>query len=190
MANLVSKTLTLELDTGVYYKQVQYDYDDDTRVITREPIGDSAKTLNYFGKIFKQRGIDLAIDARAVNDVAEEISDINADASYVAGILRTNPLLNTQNEHEAALTTPGWTIFDGNSTTSITFSINGGTRLTQYSVAGELQNKGARIYGGIIRLLDFPSNGTNTEFFVLKNNTQFYALPNKKIYNQSPIIQC
>lgn len=46
--------------------------------------------------------------------------------------------------------------------------------------------KNAKMYGSMIRLMNYPASPTDTEFFLSENGLRYMSLPNKNVQIKKP----
>lgn len=186
MADVLSTTKDFILGTdGVtYFEVITVNYDDESQDITKRPVGDAASlTADQADKI-QGRVASLAADTVRASRARQILNEINADADDVNTITAQNPLSVILQRNTEDLLTDGWTIDEGAGFVPIVFSINAQGNL-RYTVNGG-QTKGATTYGAVIRLNNYPSAPTNTEFFLSENGRQYYSLPNRNVKIKKP----
>lgn len=186
MADIISTTKDFILGTdGVtYFEVTTVNYDDESQDITKRPVGDAASlTADQADKI-QGRAASLAADTRRASRAKQILNEINADADDVNTITAQNPLAVILQRNESDLLTPGWEIDEGAGFVPIVFSINAQGNL-RYNV-NATGAKGATTYGAVIRLNNYPTAPTDTEFFLSENGKQYYSLPNRNVKIKKP----
>lgn len=131
-----------------------------------------------------QRIENLANAAFVVSKTNARINDEKAVAATIATITGIDPLKVILGRKQADLLTSGWTIDQGAGYVPIVFTVNAQNNL-RYSVDGA-STKGVDIYGNIIRLNNYPANGTDTDFFNNEDGGQYFSLPNRAAKIKKP----
>lgn len=120
---------------------------------------------------------ELAAEAYTVSFTKRTISEATKADSVILAITAISPLKVIQDRNAALLLTPGWTIENG-AIQTLVFTINAQGNL-RYSVNGAA-TKSASIYGDVIRLRNYPSAPTDTDFYISENGRQYFNLPNRE----------
>lgn len=126
---------------------------------------------------------ELAQSAFRVSQTRKDLNVVANTDSTILAISTVSPLKVIQSRYQADLLTPGWTIENGGAQ-ALVFTVNGQGNL-RYSIAGAA-TKAATVYGAVIRLLNYPANGTNTDFYLSENGSRYFSLPNRAVILKKP----
>ena len=129
---------------------------------------------------------DLAVSAYRVSFTKRTISEAAQADSVVTAVSGVSPLKAIQDRHQSELLKPGWTIDQGAGLgfQQLVFTVNASGNL-RFSIAGAA-TKPATIYGAVIRLRNYPSSPTDTDFYLSENGNQYFSLPNRNVKIKRP----
>ena len=186
MAEIVSTTRNFVLDNdGVtYFEVTRITYDDDSYTEAAIPIGPAAAlTADQADKI-ESNARTLASDSLRVSRARQIISDINDTDANILAITAASPLKVIQDRYQSDLLQSGWTIDEGAGFIPIVFTVNAQGKL-RYNVNGT-GAKSAKMYGAVIRLVNYPASPTDTDFFLSENGNRYFSLPNRNVKIKKP----
>lgn len=180
----IERTFVLGSDGVTYFEVTKVTYDDETYTETSKMIGPASVLANHYADDFIQQSATLANNAAPGAFARRGINEIKANDTDILAAAGVSPLTIVQQRYEAELLTPGWTINQGAGDVSLVFSVNG-QGVLKYSIDGApVQN--ADMYGHVIQLRNYPTNGVHTEFFEKQNGRRFFALPNQDYIIKRP----
>lgn len=187
MADITTKTRTylLGVDGVTYFEVITTDYDNGGQDVIKRPVGTASVLTDLVCASIKNTANALATDARGISRARYILNELSGDSGEIQAITGgVSPLEKIQAEHQAELLAPGWTIDEGAGFVPIVFSVSGQGQL-RYNVNGS-GNKNARIFGAVLRLNNYPTAPTDTDFYLSDNGRRFFSLPNKAVIIKKP----
>jgi len=185
-AQTITKTFVLS-PNGVDYLEVTRETHDVTGSYSESAVivGPLAAIAADQADKIEQRISNLANAAYVVSFAPKRINDEKAVAATILTQTGISPLTVIKDRYKAAFLTAGWSIDPGTGFVPIVFTENAQGAI-RYSVDGAA-TKGADIYGqGLIRLNNYPANGTDTDFFRSEDGGQYFSLPNRAVKIKKP----
>lgn len=179
-----TKDFVLGQDGVTYSEVTRTTYDDTSYTEISVPIGPAAALAADQAEKILGRMASLAVDSHRVSRTKQIITEVNDDAAEVLTKSGADPLKVIQDRYQAELLQPGWTINEGAGFIPIVFTVNAQGNL-RYNVNGT-GAKGAKIYGGVIRLNNYPASPTDTDFFLNENGNRYFSLPNRNVIIKKP----
>lgn len=185
-AQTVTSEYVLGSDNTTYFEVVTVTQDDESAVTTKTRVGPASALAGDQADKIEAKTRELAQQAFTVSRVNARINEIGAVDAAVLTLTTVSPLKLIQERYAAELTAPGWTIDrgDGSGFVGLVFTINGQNNL-RYSIDGAA-TKAATMYGDIITLSGFPSNGTNTDSYLSESGLRYFSLPNRAAQIKKP----
>lgn len=180
----IVKTYSLGTDNLTYYETVTVNYDDESQDITKRRVGPAPElAADQADKIeATMRGqLQAAYVVTTTRRIITESNAIDSDITTLTGV---SPYKKIQDRYQAELLQSGWTIDEGAGFVPPVFTING-QGVLRYSVNGS-NTKPARVLGSIIRLNNYPSSPTDTDFYLSENGGRYFSLPNKAVQIKKP----
>lgn len=179
-----TRDFVLGADQITYFEVTRVTYEDNSYNETSALVGPAAALTA--DKADKIEGImrSLASDSYRVSrtrSILTEANDVDAD---IFAITAVSPLKVIQDRYQAALLEPGWTIDDGTGFVPIVFNVTA-QGVLRYNVNGT-GAKGAKMYGAVIRLNNYPAAPTDTDFFLSENGNRYFSLPNRNVKIKKP----
>ena len=184
-AQTITKSFVISPDNINYFEVVR-ETNDVTGTWSEHAtlVGPASALANDQADKIEQRIQTLANAAFVVSYASKRIAEEKAVAATIFTLTGVDPLKVIQARYEARLLTPGWTIDPGTGYVPLVFTVNGSNNL-RYSVNGAA-TKAADIYGNIIRLNNYPANGTDTEFFRSEDGGVYFSLANRIMKIKKP----
>lgn len=179
-----TRDFVLGADQITYFEVTRVTYEDNSYNETSALVGPAAALTN--DQADKIEGImrTLASDSYRVSRTRSILSEANDVGADIFTITAVSPLKVIQDRYQAALLEPGWTIDDGTGFVPIVFTVNG-QGVLRYNVNGT-GPKNAKMYGAVIRLNNYPASPTDTDFFLSKNGSRYFSLPNRNVIIKKP----
>lgn len=181
----VTKTFVKSADSTNYFEVVR-ETNDVTGAWSEHAtlVGPASALSNDQADKIEQRMQTLANAAFTVSYTSKRINEEKAVAATILALTGISPLAVIQARYKDRLLTAGWTIDPGTGFVPLVFTENA-QGVLRYSVNGAA-TKAADVYGNIIRLNNYPSNGTDTEFFRNEDGGQYFSLPKRAIKIKKP----
>lgn len=186
MADITStvKTFVLGTDGVTYFEVITVTYDDEGQDVIKRPVGPAIQlTADQADKIL-QNFTSLANDAARVSRAKKIVLEANTTDDNIFAVTALRPLDVIQARFQAELLAAGWTIDNGAGALPIVFTVNA-QGVLRYNV-NATGAKNAKIYGDVIRLINYPSSPTDTEFFLNDKGNRYYSLPNRAVTIHKP----
>lgn len=165
MAFITSEVRTITNSGSDYFDNRVVTYSDGTVHTFKNYVGDVDALLGaYEGRII-QRAAEYATAAQKTATSAAGITEALAWAASVdTATSGDDPIQQLHLKHESDLEASGWQIDDGGGALSLAFTVDGNGDCT-YAIDGG-SSFTAYYMVNAIRLEDYPSGGTDTDFFV------------------------
>ena len=161
----VSDTSYITKQGNLFYETKMSVYQDGSEITTKTLIGDTTALVQAAKDRLTSRATSMAVDVRYVSTFRKQFSALLRESDVVLALTGIDPQKAVQNENAAPFLQDGWKIKRDGATSDIAFTVNGQGAL-RYSInAGA--TKAALLIGSALRLKNYPSNGTDTDLFVL-----------------------
>jgi hypothetical protein len=178
------KSYVLGTDNTTYFEVVTVTYDDESQDVTKRRVGPAAELAGDQADKIEAKVREMLAPANSVSrakTVLSEAGDVDATITTVSG---ASPLARIQERYQAQLLTAGWTIDEGAGFVPLVFTVNAQGNL-RYTVNGG-STKNATTYGAVIRLKNYPSSPTDTDFYLSESGNRFFSLPNRAVVIKKP----
>lgn len=172
-------TYVLGLDGVIQFKVTTITYDDGSQDVIKRPEGKADEIANSKATEIEITVNNLVENSQIISRVNARLKELNDIDTAMTTQIGKSPLQVIQDRYKLNLLKSGWTIDEGSGFVPLVFTINA-SNILKYSVNGAAI-KNARCYGGIIRLLNYPSTGIDTDFFLSENEGLYFSLPNRNI---------
>ena len=179
-----TRNFILGADLVTYFEVTRVTYEDNSYTETAQMVGPAAALTSDQADKIEGTMRTLASDSYRVSrtkSILTEANDVDAD---IFAITAVSPLKVIQDRYQTELLKPGWTIDDGTGFVPIVFTVNAQGAL-RYNVNGT-GAKGAKMYGAVIRLNNYPAAPTDTDFFLSENGSRYFSLPNRNVIIKKP----
>lgn len=143
-----------------------------------------ALAADYADKIEAQANF-IAGAGYAVSFANRDLNDIGTVAGELLTLTGTDPMAVIQSRYEADLLAPGWTIDQGAGFVPLVFTVTAGG-LLKYSIDGGATANATIYGGGLIRLMKYPTAGSNAEFYNDGSTGKYFSLPNREVIIKKP----
>jgi hypothetical protein len=183
-AQTITKDYTLGSDGTTYFEVTTVTQDDGSYVVTANPVGPAAELAKDQADKIEARMEPLRYSGFVVSFARKRLLEEIKNDSTILALTGTSPLQIIQNRYAPELLTPGWTIDQGAGFIPLVFTVNAQGML-RYSVNGAATRQ-AQMYGPILRLINYPSNGNNMELFLSENGSRYFSLPNRVVVVKKP----
>lgn len=152
--------------TGDQFFEVRVStYQDGSEMSTKSLIGDTAALVQAAKDRLISRGATMSVDVRHVSTFRKAFTELLRESDAVKSLTGIDPQRAVQDDYSATFLAGTWTIKRDATTSDVVFTVNGQGAL-RYSVnAGA--TKSALLIGNALRLKNYPSNGTDTDMYVL-----------------------
>ena len=179
-----TRDFVLGADQITYFEVTRVTYEDNSYNETSALVGPAAALTSDQADKIEGNMRTLASDSYRVSRTRSILTEAkNVDADIFA-ITAVSPLKVIQDRYQAALLEPGWTIDDGTGFVPIVFNVTA-QGVLRYNVNGT-GAKGAKMYGAVIRLNNYPAAPTDTDFFLSENGNRYFSLPNRNVKIKKP----
>lgn len=163
----VSDTSYITLQSGKFYEVRTSFYQDGEEITTKSLIGDTAQLVQAMQDRITSKAASLAVDARYLSTARKQLTVLNRESDAVKNLTGIDPLKKIQDERIAPLLIAGWKIRRDGTTSDLEFTVSAQGNLRYAINAGS--TKAATLFGDVIRLKNYPSNGNDTDLFLLRN---------------------
>lgn len=163
----VSDTSYLVLQAGKFFEVKTSTYQDGSELTTKNLIGDTLALVDATKARLTSNAATMAVDVRHVSQFRKRFTTLLREATAVQTLTGIDPQKAVQDEFSAPFLIAGWTVKRDGATSDVEFLVNAQGAL-RYSVA-QGATKSALLIGNALRLKNYPSNGTDTDMFVLQN---------------------
>jgi len=150
-----------------FYNVVKYEYENGGYTEIQTFIGDSLSLFQVNKEKFNRNGNDMAIEVKATSTFVKKINEIFRESDRIKTLTGRNPIdsLRLDTENRSHFTSKQWVVRGEVNQTIVFTYTNGG--LLRYKIDAN-PNQTARCIGiWIIRLLDYPTTNTYTDFFMV-----------------------
>lgn len=142
-------------------------YPDGEEVTYKDFIGDSSALVEGMKARITSKAASLAIDVSYTSTAKKQLTGLIRESNDVLSLTGIDPMQAVQDENVGPFLADGWTIRRDDVTSPIAFTVNAQNNL-RYAVNGGA-TKAANLFGRVIRLRNYPSNGVDTDMFLMKN---------------------
>lgn len=141
-------------------------YPDGEEITMKDFIGDTARLVQGMKDRITSKAASLAIDVSYTSTAKKQLTGLIREANAVLTLTGIDPMQGVQDENSAPFLADGWTIRRDDVTSPVVFTVNAQGNL-RYAVNGGA-TKAANLFGRVIRLRNYPSNGTDTDMFQMR----------------------
>lgn len=163
----VADTSYLVQQGASFYEVRTTFYPDGEEVTYKDFIGDTSALVEGMKSRITSKAASLAVDVLYTSTAKKQLTGLIREANAVLTLTGIDPMQGVQDDHVAPFLADGWTIKRDDVTSPLVFTVNAQNNL-RYAVNGGA-TKAANLFGRVIRLRNYPSNGTDTDMFVMKN---------------------
>lgn len=163
----VGDTSYFTVQGGKYYEIRTTFYPDGEEITMKDFIGDTAALVQGMKDRITSKAASLAVDVSYTSTAKKQLTGLIREANAVQTLTGIDPMQGVQDDNVAPFLADGWTIRRDDVTSPVVFTVNAQQNL-RYAVNGGA-TKGARLFGRVIRLLNYPANGGDTDMFLMKN---------------------
>jgi hypothetical protein len=181
---LTEITYELGTDGQTQFKVTTSTYHDGSIDITKKPYGTSDQIAYEKADEIENKINDLVEISQEISRINAKLKEIDYFDNDIKNQIGISPLDVIQKRYKDILLDKGWSIDNSSGYVSLDFSVNS-SNVLKYSVNGT-PNKNVKLYGNIIRLIDYPVNGINTDFFLSQTERIYFSLPNRSIKIKKP----
>ena len=160
---VTSDSTYISNNAGFWYRVFVINYDDGGQDISKRLIGDTTTLYNQAVDGIRNASTSMAVDIAAVSGYGKRLKTILQESDEIAFKAGKNPADSIENTDAEQFLEAGWTIKSGGTTTDITFNKTNTGRLRYQNVT--TTNRQTDLMGAVIRLRDFPTNGTITDLY-------------------------
>lgn len=163
----VSDTSYLVRQGNLFFEVKTATYADASELTTKTLVGDTAALVEAAKARLTSKSATMAVDIRYVSTYRRQFTELLREANAVQALTGIDPQRTVQDEYSAPFLTSGWTVKRDGAVSGVEFSLNAQGAL-RFSVAGAA-TKSALLIGNALRLKNYPSNGVDTDLFILPN---------------------
>lgn len=163
----VSDTSYLLKQGSLFFEVKTSTYQDGSELTTKTMIGDTAALVQATRDRITSKAATMAVDIRHVSTFRKQITTLVRESNAVLSLTGIDPQKQVQNEYVAPFLIAGWTIKRDATTEPVEFTVNAQGNL-RYSV-NAAATKAGQLFGNALRLKNYPSNGTDTDMYILPN---------------------
>lgn len=169
-----STYLTWQSADSAWFRVIVITYDNGNTDQFKRLIGDTATLFNQSVDGIRSRTSSLATDVSITSAYAKQVRTLIRESDEIAAKAGLNPSDSIETKDAAQFLEPGWTIKNGGASVPITFNQQASGRLRyQYTTT---TNRQTDLLGSVIRLRDFPTTGTVTDFYRFPNGRRWVTL--------------
>jgi len=169
----VSDTSYITAQGGIFSEVKTFIYADGSELSTKTPIGDSLALAAATKARIESTAASMAVDVRYVSTFKKKITTLVRESNAVLALTGIDPQKQVQDEYSAPFLTAGWALRHDGTTADIAFTVNAQGNL-RYSVAGGTTRQ-AQLLGAVLRLKQYPAQGTDTDVYRLQNGVYVNA---------------
>lgn len=187
MADIISitKQLSIGTDGVTYFETTTTVFDNEESSVRTKRIGPIVFLESYYADNIEQRAQSMAVNAVSASQQKRLLNEIGTEMDAIATITGKSPLTVVRERYQDVLLASGWEINEGSGYVPLAFTINAQGNI-RYSVNGAA-TKSADFYGSVIQLNNYPSNGTDTQFFQIETGRKYISLPNRQFTIRKPV---
>lgn len=163
----VSDTSYLVKQDTVFFEVKTSTYQDGSELTTKTLIGDTTDLVQAARDRITAKAATMAVDIRYVSTFRKQITSLMRESDAVLALTGIDPQKLVQNDFSAPFLISGWKIRRDDTTSDIEFGVNG-QGVLRYSINGG-STKATQLFGNAMRLKNYPSNGTDTDIYLLPN---------------------
>jgi len=170
----ISDSTYLQWYPDGWYRIFVTKYDSGPPAITPQFIGDTSALYNSTVDGIRNGTSSMAVDANYTSGFPKRVKTILNENDEIVAKAGLSPQDSIEAKDLEQFLQPGWTVKNGSGTTVITFNKTGQDKLRYQYVT--TTNRQTDLLGSVIRLRDFPTTGTNTEFYKSSNGKRWTTL--------------
>jgi len=173
-AEITSDSSYIKNTAGLWYRVTILKYDNGNTDIFERVIGDTLTLYNQAVDGIRTTSQSMAVDANYTSGFPKRVKAILNENDEIVAKAGLSPQDSIEAKDLEQFLAPGWTVKNGSGTTVIAFNKTGQDKLRYQYVT--TTNRQTDLLGSVIRLRDFPTTGTNTEFYKSSNGKRWTTL--------------
>lgn len=165
----------LKWEAGAWYRVVSQTFDNGNINLFQTFIGDTATLYSQTVDAIRNSTASMATDVATTSTYTRRVRELLRTSDEVLAKAGRNPVDSLEKQDAAPFLVAGWTLRapDG-TTTVITFNQQASGRVRYQNVT--TTNRQVDLMGSVIRLRDFPTAGTVTDFYRAPNSRRWTNL--------------
>ncbi len=164
----------LNWENNAWFRVTVLTYDNGNTDQFKRLIGDTATLFNQAVDGIRSRTFSLATDVSVTSAYGKQVRTLLRESDEITAKAGRNPADSIEAKDAAQFIEPGWVIRSSGTSTPITFNQQASGRLRyQYTTT---TNRQTDLLGSVIRLRDFPTAGTVTDFYRFQNGRRWVTL--------------
>jgi len=172
--DVVSDSTYIKWESGAWYRVSSQAFSNGDISIRQTFIGDTIALYNGAVDGIRNSTASMAVDANYTSGFPKRVKSILNENDEIVAKAGLSPQDSIEAKDLEQFLAPGWTVKNGSGTTVITFNKTGQDKLRYQYVT--TTNRQTDLLGNVIRLRDFPTTGTNTEFYKSPNGKRWTTL--------------
>lgn len=171
---LTNDSTYINWESGAWYRVTILQYDNGASDIFKRIIGDTSALFNSAVDGIRTRTSALANDVSFVSNYGKQVKSLLRESDEIALKAGKNPADSIEAKDTEPFLASGWQIRFNGVNTPITFNKTAAGKLRyQYTTT---TNRQTDLMGAVIRLRDFPTSGTTTDFYRFPNGKRWVNL--------------
>jgi len=175
---IVSDSSYLKWDKA-WFRVVTQTYDNGNINILQTYIGDTMTLYNQSIDGIRNSTSSMANDVSFVSNYGKKVRDLLKDSDEILAKAGKSPVDSIELADIESFLISGWTIKSPTGTTDITFNRSNADKLRYQHLS--TTNRQVDLLGSVIRLRNYPTNGTTTDFYKSPNSKRWYSLSREYI---------
>jgi len=172
--DIVSDSSYLKWEPAGWYRVTSQTYSNGNILLRQTFIGDTATLYNQAVDGIRTRTASMAVDANYTSGFPKQLRTIINESDEILAKAGKSPVDSIETTDASVFLEPGWVIKNGGGEVQILFNQTAAKKLRyQYTTT---TNRQVDLLGAVIRLRDFPTNGTTTDFYRSTNGKRWVTL--------------
>jgi len=171
---IVKDSTFIKWESGAWYRVVSQTFDNGNINLYQTFIGDTSALYNQAVDGIRNTTSSMAVDASYTSGFKKRVSTLLSESDEILAKAGKSPADSLEAQGLEPFLTAGWTIKSNDGSTAITFNKTAANKLRYQNVT--TTNRQCDLIGSVIRLRDYPTNGTNVDFFKSPNVRRWTSL--------------
>jgi hypothetical protein len=171
---ITSDSSYIKNTAGLWCRVTVLKYDNGGTDIFERLIGDTATLYNQAVDGIRNATSSMAVDASYTSGFKKRVTTMLKESDEILAKAGKSPADSIEAKDLAQFLEPGWTIKTSTGSTAITFNKTAAEKLRYQNVT--TTNRQCELLGSVIRLKDYPTTGTNVDFFRSPNGRRWTSL--------------
>ena len=171
---VTSDSTYLSWENSAWFRVTTLTYSNGNTDVLKRFIGDTATLYSQNVDRIRSQTATLATDVSTTSAYGGQVGKLLRESDEILARIGRSPADSIEADDAAAFLVPGWTIRSAAATTPITFNQTNAKKLRYQNVTAT--NRQTDLIGAVIRLRDFPTSGTITDFYRVPNGRRWVNL--------------